>query len=233
MSKPNPTEGRRPDPILCLVVDRGATRGDLAHCVAAAVGAGVDWVQIRERELEGAALLAHAQEIDAAARQAAAQRGGRVKIFVNRRIDIALALGADGVQLGFDAVDPPTARRLLPADAKIGISTHHPDEIRSAAPEVDYAQLAPIARPLSKPRAGPFLGVRAVAEAARYGIPVIAQGGITAANAASIAAAGAAGIAVTGAILSAPDPAGATRALRAALAAAARNRPGTSPSAPV
>ena len=115
---------------------------------------------------------------------------------------------------------------------KIGISAHHPDEIRTALPEVDYAQLAPIAQPLSKPHAGPFLGVRAVAEAARYGIPVIAQGGITAANAAAIAAAGAAGIAVTGAILSAPDPARATRALRAALAAAPQNQPGTSPSRP-
>jgi len=226
--KPNPTGDPQRDPILCLVVDRGAVRGDLANCVAAAVAAGVDWVQIRERELEGAALLALADEIDAAARQAAAQRGGRVGIFVNRRIDIALAIGADGVQLGFDAIDAPSARRLLSAEAVIGISTHEPDEVRNAPPEVDYAQLAPIAQPLSKPHAGACLGVRAVAEAARHGIPVIAQGGITAANAAAIAAAGAAGVAVTGAILSAPDPAGATRALRAALAAAPRRQPETS-----
>ena len=189
-----------------------------------------------------------------------------MEIFVNRRIDIALALGANGVQLGFDAVDPQTARRLLGTDAqigpnvrpgesneknresdernrqsdlkigstiKIGISAHHPDEIRAAPPEVDYAQLAPIFQPLSKPHAGPHLGVRAVAEAARYDIPVIAQGGITPANATAIAAAGAAGIAVTGAILSAPDPARATRALRAALAAAPRNQPGASPAAPL
>ena len=220
----------------------------------------MDWVQIRERDLEGAALLAHAVEIDRAARKAAAQRGGRVEIFVNRRIDIALALAADGVQLGFDAVDPKTARRLLEIGAqigpnvkirgsnvktsgsnvktsgstvKIGISAHHPDEIRTAPPEVDCAQLAPIFQPLSKPHAGPTLGVRAVAEAAGYDIPVIAQGGITAANATAIAAAGAAGLAVTGAILSAPDPASATRALRAALAAAPRNQPGTSPTTPL
>ena len=75
--------------------------------------------------------------------------------------------------------------------------------------------------------------MRAVEEAASYGIPVIAQGGITPANATALAAAGAAGIAVTGAILSAPDPAAATRALRAALAAAPRNRPGTSPTVPL
>jgi thiamine-phosphate pyrophosphorylase len=260
LSKSNPTAGRRRDPILCLVVDRSAVRGDLARCVAAAVGAGVDWVQIRERDLEGAALLAHAKEIDRAARQAASQRGGCVEIFVNRRIDIALALSADGVQLGFDAVDPQTARRLLEIDAQfgssvkvsgssvkvsgssvkisgssvmIGISAHHPDEIRTAPPEADCAQLAPIFQPLSKPRAGPYLGVQAVAEAARYDIPIIAQGGITPANATSIAAAGASGIAVTGAILSAPDPAAATRALRAALAAAPRSQPGISPTASI
>jgi thiamine-phosphate pyrophosphorylase len=260
LSQRNPTEGHRLDPILCLVVDRGAVRGDLMRCIAVAVGAGVDWVQIRERDLEGAALLAHAEEIHRAARQAAAQRGGHVEIFVNRRIDIALVLGANGVQLGFDAVDPQTARRLLGTDAqfgsnvrtggsnvrtggsnektgeanvKIGISAHHPDEICAAPPEVDCAQLAPIFQPLSKPHAGPYLGVRAVAEAARYDIPVIAQGGITPANATAIAAAGAAGIAVTGAILSAPDPARATRALRAALAAAPRNQPGASPAAPL
>ncbi len=229
----NPTEGRQLDPILCLVTNRGAVRGDLTRCVAAAVGAGVDWVQIRERDLEGAALLVHAEEINRAARQAAAQRGGCVKIFVNRRIDLALALGADGVQLGFDAVDPKTARRLLGMDVQIGISAHHPDEIRTAPPEVDCAQLAPISQPLSKQRAGPTLGVRAVAEAARYQIPIIAQGGITTANATAIVAAGAAGIAVTGAILSAPDPAVATRALRAALAAAPRSRPNVSPAAPL
>ena len=228
MSKLNPTEGRRPDPILCLVVDRAAARGDLANCVAAAVGAGVDWVQIRERNLEGAALLKHAEEINRAARQAAAQRGGCVKIFVNRRIDIALALGADGVQLGFDAVDPRTARRLLGVDATIGISAHHTDEIRAAAREVDCAQLAPIFQPLSKPHAGPCLGVRVLEEAARDDTPVIAQGGITPTNATAVAAAGAAGIAVTGAILSAPDPAAATRALRAALADAPPTRPGVS-----
>jgi thiamine-phosphate pyrophosphorylase len=257
----NPSTAHQIDRILCLVVDRAAVRGDLLRYVAAAVGAGVDWVQIRDRSLDGAALLAHAEEVASAARTAAAKRGARVAIFVNRRIDIALALGADGVQLGFDALDPSSARRLLESNdastqadsvaidrrfasseknlntgdtsnesrvevrAKIGISAHLPEEIRLAPPEVDCAQLAPIAPPLSKPNDRPCLGVGAIAEAARYTIPVIAQGGITAANATEIAAAGAAGVAVTGAILAAPDPARATRALRAALDAAPRLSP--------
>jgi len=226
------SDGYPLNPILCLVTDRAAARAELTHSVAAAVEAGVDWVQIRARDLEGPELLAHAEEINRSARQAAAQRGGRVKIFVNGRVDIALEIGADGVQLGFGSVDPQTARRLLGAGAQIGISTHHPDEIGKAPPEADFAQLAPIFQPLSKPREGPCLGVRAVAEATRFGIPVIAQGGITPDNAAAIAAAGAAGIAVTGAILSASDPAEATRALRAALATAAPARPRVAPPAP-
>lgn len=221
-----------PDPILCLVIDRNAVRGDLLRCVAAAVGAGVDSVQIRERELEAAALLEFAESIASAARRAAAASGRRVEIILNRRLDIALALDADGVQLGFDAVEPGVARRLLGARARIGISAHHPDEIQNAAPEVDYAQLAPIFRPISKHRSGPYLGVAAVTAAARGRVAVIAQGGITPANATALVAAGAAGIAVTGAILEAPDPAAATRALRAALSAAAGSR-GVSPPRPI
>jgi thiamine-phosphate pyrophosphorylase len=199
------------------VTDRGAVRGDLVECVAAAVAAGVDWVQIRERDLEGAALLEHAEDIATAARRAAEERNGRIAIIVNRRADVALALNANGIQLGFDAMDATTARHLLGTDAQIGVSTHSPDEIAKLPREASYAQLAPIFPPLSKRRDGPYLGVEAIAAAARHGIPILAQGGVTANNAASLIAAGAAGVAVTGAILSAPDPIAATRSLRAAL----------------
>jgi thiamine-phosphate pyrophosphorylase len=225
------------------VTDRSAARGDLVECVATAVSAGVDWVQIRERNLEGAALLEHAEAICAAARRAAAERGRKIAIIINRRADVALALDADGVQLGFDAMDASSARKLLGPRALIGVSTHSPDEIRDLPTEASYAQLAPIFPPLSKRHSGACLGVEAIAAAARYGIPVpdpggvtsdtrsaliaaaaaghgiavIAQGGVTSDNAAAMIAAGAAGVAVTGAILSAPDPAAATRALRAAL----------------
>jgi len=73
----------------------------------------VDWVQIRDRELSGAALLDFTDTISSAAREAATARGGEIRILLNRRSDIALAAGADGVHLGFDAVDPQTARRKL------------------------------------------------------------------------------------------------------------------------
>jgi len=186
--------------------------------VAAAVGAGVDWVQLRERDLPGAELLALADAVAGAARSAARERGGELRILVNRRMDVALAVGADGVHLGFDAVDPHTARRLLGPDALVGVSTHSAEEARAAeAGVVSYVQLAPIFPPLSKRASRPPLGTRGLAEAAAAGVPVLAQGGVDAGNAAAVVAAGAAGVAVTGAILLARDPAAAAAALRRAL----------------
>ena len=197
------------------MVDRGAARGPLAAAVFAAVRGGVDWVQVRDRELEGAALLLHAEEIAQAAREAARARGGRARVIVNRRIDVALAMGADGVHLGADAVDAATARRLVGPDALVGVSCHAPEEVARVR-GASYALLAPIRAPLSKPATRPPLGLAALALAAGA-LPVLAQGGIDAATAAAAVAAGAAGVAVTGAILMAPDPARAAAALRRSL----------------
>jgi thiamine-phosphate pyrophosphorylase len=200
-------------------VDRAAARGPLAPLVCAAVRAGVDWVQVRERELGGAALLAHAESVAEAARAGARARGGRARVIVNRRADVALALGADGVHLGFDAMDVAAARRLLGPDALVGVSCHAADEVR-AAHGASYAQLAPIFAPLSKPAARPPLGLAELGRAAG-GPPVLAQGGIDAERAAAAVAAGASGVAVTGAILLADDPARAAAGLRSALDAGA------------
>jgi thiamine-phosphate diphosphorylase len=198
------------------VTDRAAARGSLAAAVEAAVRGGVDQVQLRERELEGAALLAHAREIAEAARAGARARAGGVRFLVNRRADVALAIAADGVHLGFDAMPPERARALLGPGAWIGISCHAPAEV-TRAQGASYAQLAPIFAPLSKRASRPPLGPAALAAAASAGLPVLAQGGIEAGNAAAAIAAGAAGVAVTGAILLAADPEAAAAALRRAL----------------
>ena len=201
-------------PILSLVVDRGAARGPLEDAVEAAVRAGVDWVQLRERALPGEAWLAWADALVAAAR-----RGRRdVRISVNRRIDMALCLGLDAVHLGFDAVEIATARALLGDHAFVGVSAHGAEEVRAAREAgADYAHLAPIHAPRSKPASRPPLGLAPLRDASRAGIPVIAQGGLAAAQCGEAIAAGAAGVAVTGAILMADDPAAETRRLRAAL----------------
>jgi thiamine-phosphate pyrophosphorylase len=198
-------------PILCLVTDRAASRRPLAELVETAVAGGVDWIQVRARDLEGAALLDHVEEIREAA-------GGRARVLVNRRVDVALAAGADGVHLGFDGMPPETARELLGPDALIGVATHEPGEIAGEVrTALSYAHLAPIFPPLSKAPSRNPLGVAALEEAARHGVPVLAQGGIEAENAGSCIEAGAAGVAVTGSILACADPAAATAALRKAL----------------
>lgn len=198
------------------MVDRSAGEGDLAERVAEAVRGGVDWVQVRDRQLEGAALLEHADRVAGAARGAAAESGSAVRVLVNRRADIALAIGADGVHLGFDAMAPAEARRALGDSALIGLSAHDPAELDAPGP-VSYAQLAPIRAPLSKAATRPALGLEALTAAARRGIPVLAQGGVEAHEARAMIEAGAAGVAVTGAILLADSPRRAAAALREAL----------------
>jgi len=178
------------------------------------VRGGVDWIQVRERALEGAALLGLVDAVAAAARAAAGQRG--VRVLVNRRLDVVLSAGADGIHLGGDGMPPAVARRLLPQGALVGISTHAVAEAL-AAQEVDYVQLAPIFAPLSKPADRPALGLAALAAAAAGPLPVLAQGGIDARSAAAARDAGAAGVAVTGAIWLAPDPRAAAEGLREAL----------------
>lgn len=202
--------------------------------IAAAVAAGVDWVQLRERGLAGRPLLAWACAARDAARAGLAQRragdgpGGALRVLVNRRVDIALAAAADGVHLGFDALDVVRARALLALDESeappgragqlLGVSAHAVGELPGAARDgADYAHLAPIFAPLSKPAERPALGLGALAQSRGAGIPVLAQGGIDADNAGAAIRAGAAGVAVTGAVLHSSDPGAAAHALRRAL----------------
>ena len=196
------------------MIDQGTPADATPARVAAAVRGGVDWIQVRERALEGAALLALVDAVATAARDAA--RGRPLRVLVNRRLDVALAAGVDGIHLGHDAVPPSVARRLLGPAALVGLSTHAASEAL-AAREVDYLQLAPIFAPLSKPAERPALGLAALAAAAAGPLPVLAQGGIDARGAAAARAAGAAGVAVTGAIWLAPDPFTAAARLREAL----------------
>jgi thiamine-phosphate pyrophosphorylase len=205
-----------PRPILCLVTDRRLAAGPLEDVVEAVVAAGVDWVQIRERDLDGADLVALCDRVVAAAHGA----NPNARVLVNRRVDVALAARADGAHLGFDALPVATARALLGGTATLGVATHAPEEAAAAARDgADYAHLAPIFAPLSKPAERAPLGLDAIARC-RGALPILAQGGIEPHNATAAVRAGAAGVAVTGAILAANDPAEAARALRAALDAA-------------
>lgn len=185
------------------MTDRAAAGDRLLAAVEAAVANGVHLVQVRDRELGGRALLAHVEEVMAAARRGAHARGAPVRVVVNRRADVALAAGADGVHLGFDAMPPERARALLGPGALIGVSCHTPEEVLALDPAVvSYAHLAPIFPPLSKPPERPALGLAALERIRSARVPVLAQGGITPANTPACLAAGASGTALTGSLLS-------------------------------
>ena len=189
-------------PRLILVTDRRATGGrDLVDVVRAALDAGLPAVQLREKDLPGRPLLALAEAL-----RAATARAGAL-LFVNDRIDVAIAAGADGVHLGGGSVPVPVARRLVGPDALIGVSTHAAGE---APTDADFAFFGPVYSTPGKDAVGPAPLAAAVAAAA---IPVLAIGGVTTARVAETLAAGAHGVAVIRAILAAPDPGGATRAL--------------------
>jgi thiamine-phosphate pyrophosphorylase len=192
-------------PRLVLVTDRQATAGrDLVDVVCAALDAGLPAVQLREKDMSGAALLGLAEQL----RKATEAR--RALLFVNDRVDVALAVGADGVQLGHGAVSVADARRLLSPGALVGVSTHE----TMAANDADFFVFGAVYPTPGKSAVG-AVALRAAVDAARP-VPVLAIGGITAAEVPELRAFGAAGVAVIRAILGAPDPAAATRALLAA-----------------
>ncbi len=188
---------------LYLVADAGYAEGrDLPALVEAAVRGGATVVQLRAKDLPARAFAALAGET---ARRLAPTG---VPLLVNDRVDIALACGAAGVHLGQDDLPVPDARRILGPGAVIGVSVNTPEEARRAAAEgADYVGAGPAFATSTKDTPLAVLGPDGVARIKRAaGVPVVAIGGITAANAASLAAAGADGVAVVSAVLGSPDP---------------------------
>ena len=191
---------------LYLVADAGYAHGrDLPALVEAAVRGGATVVQLRAKDLPARAFAALASET---ARRLA---GTGVPLLVNDRVDIALACGAAGVHLGQDDLPVSDARRVLGPGAVIGVSVNTPDEARRAAADgADYVGAGPAFATSTKDTPLAVLGPDGVARIKRAaGVPVVAIGGITAANAGSLAAAGADGVAVVSAVLGSPDPEGA------------------------
>lgn len=211
--------GTRPDrrgaPGLYLITDRQATAGRtldtvieraLAGAAAAGVTPGTVAVQLREKDLEARALLELARPL-----RALTERYGAF-LYVNDRVDVALAAGADGVHLGGGSMDPMEVAEIAPSlDA--AISAHGAGDFARArgSKNLRFAVLGPIFDTPSKHRFGPPLGLDVLAATSRAPtdlpqVPILALGGITVANARDCLAAGAAGIACIRAVLSAPDP---------------------------
>jgi thiamine-phosphate diphosphorylase len=188
-------------PLLALVTDGarlapGRPPSERAACLLAqtrsAVAAGVDLVQLRERDLEAGELCALARAAVAAA------DGSATRIVVNDRLDVAMAAGAAGVHLRADSLPPRAARALAPPGFLIGRSVHGIDEARAVALDVDYLIAGTVFPTPSKPGA-PMLGAAGLAAiAASVNVPVLAIGGIGVDRVAAVAVAGAAGLAAIG-----------------------------------
>jgi len=201
------------DYTLYLVADADYAAGrDLLGLMEAAVRGGVTVVQLRGKKLSYGEFL----ELGLAA--AGRLAGTGVPLLINDRLDVALACGADGVHVGQEDVSILTARRALGPDRIIGVSVNTVGEARRAEEDgADYVGAGPAFPTATKETALPVLGPDKLGQLRRaVGVPVVAIGGITAANAADLARAGVDGIAVVSAILGAPDARRAAEELRAA-----------------
>jgi thiamine-phosphate pyrophosphorylase len=208
---------RLTDARLYLCTDARRSSGDLPQFLDAVLGAGVDIVQLREKNLEAGEELALLEVFAEACR-----RHGRL-LAVNDRADVALAAGADVLHLGQDDLPVPVARRILGPGPLIGRSSHSPAQADTAAvePDVDYFCAGPVwATPTKPGRPAAGLGLLAHVARTEPTRPWFAIGGITLDLLDDVLASGASRVVVVRAITEADDPAAAT------LTFARRLRPG-------
>jgi thiamine-phosphate diphosphorylase len=162
--------------------------------VAAAARAGIDLVQVRERDLDGGTL------VRLVARCLDALRHTRTRVLVNDRVDVAMAAGAHGVHLRGDSVPAPRVRAVAPRGFLIGRSIHSREEAARVSAEggLDYLMFGTVFPTTSKPDVAPA-GVQALADVASASpLPVLAIGGITCETIRGLERSGAAGIAAIG-----------------------------------
>ena len=194
--------------ILCYVTDRHSlsearkAQETLLSKIEAAAAAGVDWIQIREKDLSGRDCGLLTREALQRAARSTSSNAAPTRILVNDRQDVALSERAGGVHLGEDSVPLLEAKRLANAQAQgqdflIGVSCHSLEAARSpASARANYLFFGPVFATPSKAAFGAPQGLDRLAEVCRaVSIPVLAIGGIALANASDCLAAGASGIA--------------------------------------
>ncbi len=199
---------------LYLVTDRAQTGGrELTEVLARALEGGVRAIQLREKDLDtidvyrlGERLLPMAREHGAA-------------LMINDRVDLAMALGAEGVHLTRKSLPPGEVRALVGSGMRVGISCHSVADVREAVDgKVDFVVLGPIYATPSKTPYGAPLGVGVLRQArAICPLPILAIGGVNADRVAEVVGAGADGVAVISAVLAASDPAAAASDILAAV----------------
>jgi thiamine-phosphate pyrophosphorylase len=202
--------GRRLRLVLITSEDLAGTNG-VVNVVQQALSAGAPSIQLRAKEATARELTAMVQGLIPAVRAAGSL------LFVNDRLDVALAAGADGVHLGPDDLPVRDVRSAVDDDFIVGYSTDDPaDAAQAQADGADYLGSGTVYATTNKSDPGEVIGVeglRRVVEA--VSIPVVGIGGITPERAEAVAETGASGIAVIGAVMSAADPGDAVRRLMA------------------
>lgn len=207
---------------LYVLTDAQLARGrSHAQVVAAALRGGATLVQYREKNATTRQMIAEAQRIRDLC------RAYGVPLVINDRVDIALAIDADGVHVGPDDMPVALVRQVLGHDKIVGASAGTVEEARAAiADGADYLGVGAIFATRSKTDAGEPIGLEGLAQIVRVStIPVVGIAGINATNAASVIHAGATGIAVISAIVSAEDIEQATRELKTIVEQAKRRLP--------
>ena len=193
---------------LIVITDTGlAAPRTVVEVVSAALAGGAQAVQLRNKGEGARELMAVGRELRERTRAAGSL------LFVNDRMDVALALEADGVHLGPDDLPVAAVRRHAPPGFLVGRSADDPLVARTAVADgADYIGCGTVYATTTKADAGDVIGLtglRAVVEA--VSVPVVGIGGITVERTSEVLATGAAGVAVVGAVMAAADPAAAVR----------------------
>ncbi len=192
-----------PDFSLYLVTDRSLAHGrSTVDIVRAAVAGGATCVQLREKQASTRDFLNEAKAVRALLKDSG------VPLIINDRVDVALAVEAEGVHLGQTDMPIADARRIVGRSMLIGISAECVDDaLRAEAEGADYVGVSPVFATPTKTDTAPALGLSGVAAIrARVSLPLVGIGGIGPANAAEVIRAGCDGIAVVSAIVAAPSP---------------------------
>lgn len=195
---------------LCVITDAGMIGSrSMAEVIVSAVDGGATLIQYRDKS------SGTREMYDAASALRGVASGKRVPFIVNDHVDLALALGADGVHLGQDDLPARVARRILGENAFIGVSVGSVAEALEAESDgADYVSIGPLYPTDTKPDAGAVASWEVVEEIVQtVKIPVVAIGGINRSNVAEVIRLGVSGIAVVSAVMTAEDPARATREL--------------------
>jgi thiamine-phosphate pyrophosphorylase len=188
-------------PRLYPVVDAGCftSTAELVAFAGELVAGGCRLLQYRNKSGNARMMLEHARELKR-------RVGGKVKLIMNDRADLALLAEFDGVHVGQDDLAPESVRKIIGPERWLGVSTHNPEQLIAAdETSADYLAIGPVFSTSSKENPDPVVGLDGVRRARLLTRkPLVAIGGITRANAASVIEAGADSVAVISDLLRAP-----------------------------